>query len=1030
MLPQYEILGILGRGGMGAVYKAKQAKLDRIVAIKVLPETFSRGEDELNFAKRFEQEARAMAKLDHPAILSVYDYGETAGGQLYFVMEFVDGMDIHQYLKLHGGKLPAEHALSICAHVLDALEYAHSQGIVHRDIKPANILLNREGRVKIADFGLAKRFGDHADADAPALTMSNVAVGTPDFVAPEALDSDRVPDHRADLYAVGVMLYQMLTGKLPRGNYQLPSELNPGLDPRFDEIVSKAMAANPDCRYASAGAVRADLDLVLSGPLARVEAGEPSGPLEAVVPVTTSLRGKKAPKKSSTMPLIVGLGAAALVIAGLAVILAGKRGEPESLPATLPEVIVKKSPEPPVKVATPAPVAPADKTPEPLAKAEPPKAEPKPEVATAPPVAMVEKKAEAAAAKPESPPMSAPVAPTADPLANLPGLQTRLNGYLTARQTQLTDLATKYGRGLDSRLNQAADAGDLKLTAAYDEEKARVAALVASLAVPVTDPRAAVSQSVALPELPGDAPETLVTLRQTWTSESGKILAALDATLQQSLQVLEVELTKARDLEKARAVMAYRESLGEASSNVTSVGQAEGRPALRLPPQAAGAAALQPSPDLARATKDAPFENTLGMKFVPVPGTEVLFCIHEVRYKDYEAYAAENSGIDGAWKGQTIDGYAITERAGDHPVVQVSWEDARKFCEWLSKKEGMTYRMPNDEEWSAAVGLGRKERRSKNDTPQSLSGKVDDLFPWGTEWPPPSGAGNYSDLSSKLKTTRADASFLEGYDDGYPTTAPVMSFAPNEFGLHDMGGNMWEWCADWASNEQKARVLRGGAWSNGGRDGGLLSSTRLRYTPGHRAFHFGFRVVVAPASSSLAGANPTPPPIPPAAARLFVPDPALARATKDAPFENSLGMKFVPVPGTDVLFCIHETRYRDDEEYAKKAKESVESGWKTQTQDGFEIETDAGNHPVTTVSWDDAQAFCKWLSEKEGKTYRLPTDREWSIAVGIGRDEKWKSDTTPATVFQVPDVFPWGDEWPPQQGAGNYSDESRRAKAT
>ena len=145
MLPQYEISAVIGRGGMGAVYKGRQVKLNRTVAIKLLPETFTRGEDELNFAKRFEQEAQAMAmaNLDHPAILSVYDFGETAEGQLYFVMEFIDGMDIHQYLKLHGGKLPQEHALSIAAHVLDAVEYAHSQGIVHRDIKPANILLNR-----------------------------------------------------------------------------------------------------------------------------------------------------------------------------------------------------------------------------------------------------------------------------------------------------------------------------------------------------------------------------------------------------------------------------------------------------------------------------------------------------------------------------------------------------------------------------------------------------------------------------------------------------------------------------------------------------------------------------------------------------------------------------------------------------------------------------------------------------------------------------------------------------------------------
>ncbi|NLT70851.1 MAG: serine/threonine protein kinase, partial [Verrucomicrobiaceae bacterium] len=146
MLPQYEISEIIGRGGMGAVYQGRQAKLNRPVAIKLLPETFAKGEDELNFAKRFEQEAQAMAHLDHPAILSVYDYGETDKGQLYFVMEFADGMDVHQYLHHHGGKLTQESALTITAHVLDALDYAHRHGIAHRDIKPANILLTQEGR--------------------------------------------------------------------------------------------------------------------------------------------------------------------------------------------------------------------------------------------------------------------------------------------------------------------------------------------------------------------------------------------------------------------------------------------------------------------------------------------------------------------------------------------------------------------------------------------------------------------------------------------------------------------------------------------------------------------------------------------------------------------------------------------------------------------------------------------------------------------------------------------------------------------
>jgi len=343
LLPQYEITGILGRGGMGAVYEGRQAKLNRRVAIKVLPESLTKGGDELNFAKRFEQEAQTMAGLDHPAIISVHDFGETPAGQLYFVMEFIDGMDIHQYLHSHGGKLPQEDALAIVSHVLDALEYAHSRGIVHRDIKPANILLNREGRVKIADFGLAKKFGEAVDPSAPMLTMSNVAVGTPDFVAPEALDPEAKPDHRADLYAVGVMLYQLLTGRMPRGRWEMPSELNAELDPRLDEIVVKAMAGNPDYRYASAAAVRADLDAIFSEPFAKAEAGEVSAAVAAAVPVTMGVRGgedrkptspgkpKAAVPEQPKMALYGGIAAAAVLVVGLIVM--GMRGGKEEDPS-------------------------------------------------------------------------------------------------------------------------------------------------------------------------------------------------------------------------------------------------------------------------------------------------------------------------------------------------------------------------------------------------------------------------------------------------------------------------------------------------------------------------------------------------------------------------------------------------------------------------------------------------------------------------------------------------------------------------
>ncbi len=878
MLPQYEISEVIGRGGMGAVYKGRQAKLNRTVAIKLLPETFTQGPDELNFAKRFEQEAQAMANLDHPAIISVYDFGETANGQLYFVMEFVDGVDVFQYLHQHGGKLPQESALTITAHVLDALDYAHSHGIAHRDIRPANILLNQEGRVKIADFGLAKKFGDAATLSTPALTLANVAVGTPDFVAPEALDSDQVPDHRADLYAVGVMLYQMLTGKLPRGNYLGPSELDAAIDERLDEIVGKAMAADPDHRYQSAAAVRADLDLVLSHPLARVEPGEPSGAVVAAVPVTTSVKGGKAVKAGSTppkskTPLYAGLGVVALAVLGIgAFVLFGGGGKQEatrpskvesaaSEPAPAPNLEVRATPATPVKVIE----APKPEPPKPVVAGPPAKpVAPKPDpVAVAPakapepipkPVAAKSALPTAASPPPTTPNPgetreAAPPVPPANPLLAIPGLPTRLDGYLAARRTQTGDLADRYQRGLETRFKQAADAGDLVLSKAYQEEKDRLAALRQTLAEPAADPIAAVAAAEGLPELPVGAPESLATLRGVWDGEYAKIREDLDGKLSQSLQALEAELTRARDLEAAGAVMAYREGGIPASAvpvaGVTDLGA-------NVPPTA-DPGSQTPAPktdDLARATKDAPFENSLGMKFVPVPGTDVLFCIHEVRYKDYEEYAKKaKENVDGVWKIQTNDGFEIKRGGEDHPVTKVSWYDAQAFCKWLSEKEGKTYRLPTDREWSLAVGIGREEDWKDDTTPATVF-KPQDAFPWGDEWPPPAGAGNYSDASRQAKAPRDDAKYVEGeYDDGFPTTAPVMSFEANKLGLYDLGGNVWEWCEDWYSADQKDRMfmLRGGSWYYGVR-GLLLSSYRFSITPDFRYHYhgfFGFRVVVA-----------------------------------------------------------------------------------------------------------------------------------------------------------------------------------------
>lgn len=261
--PLYEIVGLLGRGGMGAVYKGWQKSLHRFVAIKILPRDIE-GET-TNYAERFQREARAMARVQHPSIVAVHDAGETPDGLLYFIMEYIEGTDLQKML-LASGKLAPADAVTIAMQVCDALDYAHRHGVIHRDIKPSNILIGHDRIVKVADFGLAKLTTE----DCSLLTGSHITMGSRDFMAPEALAGMENVDHRADGYAVGVMLYQMLTGELPRGRFDLPSVHTPGLDARFDGIIDRAMQKDPDRRYSSAIELRSDLERVLAEPAASV----------------------------------------------------------------------------------------------------------------------------------------------------------------------------------------------------------------------------------------------------------------------------------------------------------------------------------------------------------------------------------------------------------------------------------------------------------------------------------------------------------------------------------------------------------------------------------------------------------------------------------------------------------------------------------------------------------------------------------------------------------------------------------------
>lgn len=1245
----YTIERLIGRGGMGVVYKGVQTNLDRAVAIKILPPGVE--QEDPSYAERFRNEARLMAKLNHPAVVAVHDFGVTLGSQLYFAMEYVDGTDVSQMLRTQG-KLPPEHALAITAHVCDALAAAHELGIVHRDIKPANVLINTKGQVKVADFGLAKveEPGTHG------LTKTGYAMGTPDFVAPEVLMLGSHIDGRADLYAVGVMLYQMLTGEVPRGAFKPATVRLPGLDPRFDPIILKAMQSDREERYQSSTELRRDLDVILTVPLVRQDEPSSAAIPAAQVAQTSAQRsaaqkpparsadapvrqpakageGTHAPAKSKA-PLLIGLGAVAAVVIGAFVMFSGSEKAKPSGPlsplsgTSRPSTPDTSKPSPPKTVAAGPTIASKDAPPQgnlaattkpgnlPPATAlaqsvskwqrvEPTEARwkelgceikngwvsllipsnesqkawrisdeikekptrdvavrirfrkvrglfvslncryspvkpwpeavlwsdgrfqlrnqntplgggvdmkevklPKPpavgdegvlelavigsrviarlnstqvlerEVPGMHPAGPFEvrsgghwiKDAEymnlegladpikalgwnvstasqaitsatvttspttsPAPSTPASPSPSLPVSSSPPPatvmasaapaseldqrLAALDsGFQAAVDRDANAAfKASIVALDKLYLTALDRSLAAASKGGKLEEAIALREEKQRIEK---GEGVP-----GEIDESTAATQVP----DAVKTLRKTYRSTVAQHEAARLKAMQplydkydQALAAVQTELTQAQKLDDALRVKTVREQIAATRSG--SEGSA-GTPARTTSTGGAVAQMTEADksvrPPLDTATKDKPFTNSLGMKFVPVPDTDILMCIHETRKKDYAAYAAANANVDDTWKGPTENGLPVSD-ADDHPVVQVNWNSAVAFCTWLSRKDGIKYRLATDREWSYAVGIGRDEVKAAQS--KGADRPPRQLYPWGDKWPLPKNSGNYADSSAKQKIP--PLSVIQDYDDGYATTAPVMRFKENQLGLYDLGGNVWEWCLDSQDPARAKLNMRGSSWKDASN---LHSATRRLEAPNFKHVHVGFRVVVEtrasarPSGAATKPATPTPPP--PAA-----PAPAPATAAK-SDFTNSLGMKFVKVPGTQVLFCIHETRKGDYAKYAA-AVPRLDESWKNQVKDNVPI-SDQDDHPVVSVSWEEAQAFCQWLSKEEGKTYRLPTDREWSEAVGIGRDEKWQKDSAPVDfAAYLKNEFPWGGAYPPKtkDRAGNYADEDYKAK--
>jgi hypothetical protein len=276
------LLRLVGRGGMGRVYEATDAGGRRRVALKVLSADLAA---DAAFVSRFRREARVLAALSHPHVVEIHEQGED-DGRLYFVMEYVRGENLRR--RMAHGRLPVADAVRIAREVASALSYAHGRGVVHRDLKPENVLLDEQGVVHLADFGLSRLLGGAAPEATTFLTRTDVILGTYEYMAPEQRRGDKDLDGRADVFALGVILYEMLTGTLPLGSFRPPSEIAADVPPALDAVVNRALAPDPDARYAGADELRVALEEAAA---ARIPSRRGAPPAPLADPDVRALRG-------------------------------------------------------------------------------------------------------------------------------------------------------------------------------------------------------------------------------------------------------------------------------------------------------------------------------------------------------------------------------------------------------------------------------------------------------------------------------------------------------------------------------------------------------------------------------------------------------------------------------------------------------------------------------------------------------------------------------------------------------------------
>jgi formylglycine-generating enzyme required for sulfatase activity len=1022
VLGRYKLARILGRGGMGVVWLARDEELDRDVALKFLPEVVALDAEAVADLKR---ETRRNLDLTHPHIVRIHDFvsdKRTAA----IAMEYVKGASLAA-LKLErpGRVFPVAELRPWVEQLLEALHYAHTKArVVHRDLKPANLMITDGGDLKITDFGIATSITDSVSR----VSKQAGASGTPVYMSPQQMMGEK-PAVTDDIYAVGATLYELLTGKPPfySGNVivQVQSKVAPPITerraelgvegdpvpPEWEQAIAACLAKDAAARPQSAKELAARLSAPASVPAKPAPVKVPSAisPPEPAGPPAD-----KRPGKSERAVLWVGLAMVAVAAAALIyrygfmlpVQEEARRAAQELLDKD--ERLKKQKDEANRAVEKPAvlpgqrlivadlglemlPIAAGtfrlgtDSADDDLNLAKPVT-----QVTISKPFWLGRTEvtqqqwqtlmgANPSKFKAPARPVESITWEQAMEFCDMLTAWERNAGRLPAGYVYRlpTEAQWEYACRAGTTGHHAGDADAMGWNQNNANGSTQPVGQKQANAWGLHDMHGNVAEwclDFKFGEYPGGTVTDFVSQGVARTKRGGNWADHPVSTASW-----------------ARAYVAFDPSDEFTGLRVALVPDGP----LPQPKEESPAVASVQQPRAGQ-----PWENSLGQKFVPVPGTNVLFCIWETREQDYAAFVAATGH---AWQ---------SANAGStHPAVKVSWEDAKAFCAWLTEKErregklgsDQSYRLPTDAEWSEAVGLKEGPGTPRDKRTRSTNS---DVYPWGTGWPPPQAAGNYAQSLNV---------------DSFERASPVASFSANRHGLHDLGGNVWEWCEDWYDSNLSYRVLRGASFYESG-PGLLVSKDRQFHTPDYRLSDVGFRVVLAVESTSGEKSSATAKPDLP----IKQPSVVVSKPAADQPWENSLGQKFVPVPGTNVLFCIWETRVQDFRVFADETSyvgaeiySDWGDGWKKQGHKwefpGFE---QGPTHPVVGINQADAQRFCRWLTDRErregrlgpNQEYRLPTDAEWDAAVG--KEE-----------------FPWGNQWPPPPEAGNYADESVKRKS-